>query len=243
MTQNWFVDWFASDYYQEVYNHRNNADAQKLIDLILSKTLLPANSWVLDAACGFGRHSQIFSNNNMNVVGFDLSMKLLKNAKSNLKESENTYLVRGDFRNIYFKKKFDLISNLFTSFGYFESDQENFSFAENSIDFIKQDGFFVFDYFNRSYLEKNLVPHSERKIGDLDIIEKREIKDSRVVKEINLIGKESNNFYESVKLYDSLEIIENFFKIGYKPKNIFGDYLGNNFDEENSERLVIFFSL
>ncbi len=243
MTENWFIDWFASDFYQDVYNHRNSEDAKKLIDLILSKTNLNKQSWVLDAACGFGRHSQIFAENAMNVVGFDLSLNLLKKAKVNLQNYKNSFIVRGDFRNISFCKKFDLISNLFTSFGYFESDEENFAFIKNSKSFINENGFFVFDYFNKNYLENNLIPKSEKEINGMKIIEKREIKNNRVVKEIRIEGKLENTFYESVKLYSKNEILENFLSLGYKPKYIFGDFDGNNFDEELSERLVIFFSL
>lgn len=243
MIKNWFIDWFASDFYQTVYNHRNISDANKLIELIISKTNLKQKSWVLDAACGFGRHSQIFAEKSMNVVGFDLSKTLLLRAKENLIDLDNSFLLRGDIRNVYFKKKFDLISNLFTSFGYFDSDEENFSFVKNSTNFIKQDGFFVFDYFNQFYLEKNLIPSSEKEVNGIKISEKREIRDKRIVKEIIIQNSKNDKFYESVKLYNKNEILDHFEKYGYKPKFIFGDYNGNNFDEELSERLVIFFSL
>jgi SAM-dependent methyltransferase len=243
MIKNWFIDWFASDFYQTVYNHRNISDANKLIELIISKTNLNKKSWVLDAACGFGRHSQIFAEKYMNVVGFDLSKTLLLRAKENLIDLDNSFLFRGDIRNVFLKKKFDLISNLFTSFGYFESDEENFSFVKNSTKFIKEDGFFVFDYFNQFYLEKNLIPSSEKEVNGIKISEKREIKNKRIVKEIVIKNGKTDKFYESVKLYSKDEIIDHFGKYGYQHRFIFGDYDGNNFDEELSERLVIFFTL
>lgn len=243
MTKNWFIDWFASDFYQTVYNHRNISDANKLIDLIILKTGLKQNCWILDAACGFGRHSQIFADKSMNVVGFDLSKTLLLRAKENLIDFNNAFLLRADIRNVCFKNKFDLISNLFTSFGYFESDEENFSFVKKSTKFLKEDGFFVFDYFNQFYLEKKLIPSSEREVNGIRISEKREIKNKRIVKEIIIQNSKTDKFYESVKLYSKDEIINHFGKFGYKPRFIFGDYDGNNFDEELSERLVIFFTL
>ena len=47
--QNWYKDWFESPNYLHVYNHRDDTDAQKLSDLILSITNLPPSSKILDA--------------------------------------------------------------------------------------------------------------------------------------------------------------------------------------------------
>ncbi|MDZ7767080.1 MAG: hypothetical protein U5K00_22140 [Melioribacteraceae bacterium] len=57
-----------------------------------------------------------------------------------------------------------MILNVFTSFGYFESDKENFAFASNAFNFLEEDGYFVFDFLNKFYLEENLNPGNKKRI-------------------------------------------------------------------------------
>lgn len=241
--QNWYKDWFESPNYLHVYNHRDDTDAQKLSDLILSTTNLSPSSKILDAACGSGRHAIYFSLKGYKVFGFDLSKNLLQKAYENsVAQYVHLHLIQADIREICFKSEFDLILNLFTSFGYFESDEENFSFIKRAFSFLKENGYYVMDYFNKYYLEKNLVPESEKNIDELKIIEKRKIENDRVIKEITIL---KNNFeekyFESVKLYDANKIIEEFLRSGYKLDKIFGDYDGNEFQETISPRVILFF--
>jgi len=49
------------------------------------------------------------------------------------------------------------------------------------------------------------------------------------------------NFLESVKLYSYDELVSNFEKIGYRKIKVFGDYHGNEFEKESSERCIIIF--
>ncbi len=237
----WFKDWFSSDYYLTVYSHRNQSDAQKLIDLI-SKLNIPKNSKVLDAACGAGRHSLLLAGKGFNVTGFDLSRNLLNVAAVNAAARKiDLNLVNADLRDVQFKSYFDLIVNLFTSFGYFESDEENFAFINNSYSFLKNDGYFVFDYFNKEYLVRTLVPETMREEGGLKIKEERSITKNRVVKKITIEDNKRIEYIESVKIYESEKIIDNFISAGYKLFEMYGDYSGNKFNDLNSPRLLLIF--
>ncbi|MBI5809336.1 MAG: class I SAM-dependent methyltransferase, partial [Ignavibacteriales bacterium] len=96
---------------------------------------------------------------------FDLSKNLLNVAKRNceLKNIQANFFC-ADIRKVFLKSKFDLITNLFTSFGYFESDKENFSFIQNAYELLKENGYYVLDYFNENHLRKNLLEKSYKKI-------------------------------------------------------------------------------
>lgn len=233
----WYKEWFESENYLKVYGHRDDSDAHKIIDLILHSIDIKKKSNVLDAACGAGRHSVYLSERGFNVFAFDLSNALLNNARCRAAaEKADIALFRADLRYVSLKQKIDLVINLFTSFGYFESDEENFSFARNAYEFLKEGGYYVLDYINKPYIVKNLVPESERIIEGINIVEKRYIKDDRIEKVIEING---DRYIESVKLYASSYVIEKFLEIGFKVSNIFGSYDGAGFDEQNSERLIV----
>ncbi len=239
----WFQDWFSSEEYLEVYNHRDEEDAEKLLTLILKNTSVNTSSKILDAACGAGRHSIYLLEKGHYVVGFDLSRTLLKKAKVEaLKRNVKLDLFCSDLRNVSLKKKFDLILNLFTSFGYFESDKENFAFPIASYKLLNRDGFYVLDYLNREFIIRTLIPQSEKDVNGKKIIELRKIDQERIVKEIIINNKDNErSFYESVKLYKKDKIITEFEKIGFKLNKLFGDYDGSEFDINNSSRLIMFF--
>ena len=153
-------------------------------------------------------------------------------------------LIQADIRNICFKKKFFALLNLFTSFGYFETDEENFLFVKHSSYFLKESGFYILDYFNKDYLAKNLVPESKRIIEGTSIVEYRKIEKGRVLKNIKLTdGNRQREFIESVRLYDWKFLIDEFSKYGFKAYKLFGDYYGSDFDENNSPRLIVIFQI
>ena len=237
----WYKNWFASEEYLEVYRHRNEEDANDLLNLILKSVNLQANSFVLDSACGAGRHSAALKEKGFNVTAFDLSKSLLKIGKRNSKKlNRQIDFFCSDIRNVSLKFKFDLIINLFTSFGYFNTDEENFSFIKQSKNLLKVGGYFVFDYFNKSDLIKNLVPETINVQNSKTYSEKRFIENDRVIKEINIKGNGvKNNYIESVMLYSPEKIISIFETTGYIIQNIYGDYKGSPFHFENSERLIL----
>lgn len=241
--KSWFKDWFSSDNYLKVYDHRDFRDAEKLAQLILKSIPLSRDGKILDAACGAGRHSLIFAENGFNVTGFDLSSTLLLKAKEEAFERKLFLnLVRADIREIQFKTKFDLILNLFTSFGYFESDEENFRFVKNSIEFLNEDGFYVLDFLNKNFVENNLIAESYKNIDGIDIKESRKIENQRVIKKIVLKQDQLvNEFKEYVCLYGKDFIVKQFLKFGYKLVNSFGDYEGSEYCPKTSPRMILIF--
>ncbi len=96
------------------------------------------------------------------------------------------------------------------------------------------------DFFNPAYLEKHLVPYSEKNVSGLEIRERRKIENGKVIKTIEISGNgEVKKYEERVKLYSQNFIVKRMETIGYKIVDIFGNYEGNKFDGEKSERLII----
>lgn len=240
----WFKDWFDSSEYLNVYSHRDHTDAKNLLDLIKNNYNFKKGSKVLDAACGKGRFSNLFAKNGFDVTSFDLSMQLLRIAQRKSNQNNlNAKYFRSDIRNVPLKGSFNLVLNMFTSFGYFTNDNENFLFIRKSHELLNEKGYFIFDYLNKDFVINNLLPISHKTIGNKRIIEERKINNNRVEKKIIIESlSERKTFQESVLMYSPDEIIDGFNSCGFKVDKIFGDYIGSNFNSINSERLLIFFA-
>lgn len=239
----WFKDWFASDEYLNVYSHRNKDDADSLLNLILSNISIPPNASILDSACGNGRHSESLSQLGYDVIGFDLSKTLLQIAQKNkIANNSKVKYFCCDIRNIPLNNSFDVILNLFTSFGYFNSDEENFAIVDFASKSVKNGGYFVFDYLNPKYVERNLIEYSEKIIDTKNIIEERRIQNGRVEKEIEIVNdKFKHRYFESVQLYSIQELLIMFKDFGFHAIKKYGNYSGDFYDENSSERMIIIF--
>jgi 2-polyprenyl-3-methyl-5-hydroxy-6-metoxy-1,4-benzoquinol methylase len=243
MNKEWYKNWFSSEDYLDVYRHRNANDTENLVNLILSSIDINNSDSILDAACGAGRHSIKFAEKGFQVTGFDLSETLLDIAVfESSKRDLQINFQNSDLRHFYSKEKFDLVLSLFTSFGYFNSDEENFLFVQNAYEMLNKNGYYVLDYLNQEFLKENLVNKTEKIVDGKEILENRYISDGRVNKKITIKkGNEISEYLESVKLYSYSELAEKFGDLGFKVVKVFGDYLGHNYQNESSERCIIIF--
>jgi len=185
MINHWYENWFGNEYLT-VYAHRDEDEARQLVQLILTHINLDKSAKILDLCCGQGRHAFLFANEGFDVFGFDLSKTLLQVAKFKNSQSDNTFFVQADMRFLPVVPSFDLLLNLFTSFGYFESDSENKTVFEQFHQALKSGGYFVFDYFHTPHILANLERYQTEKIGDLTVEQERFIEGSRVQKIIRL---------------------------------------------------------
>ena len=145
--KNWYKEWFGEDYLT-VYQHRDDKDARKLIKLIRKYVMITPESNLLDLACGNGRHTYELARYSKNIFGLDLSRSLLGKALQKKKnEQTSPSFVQADMRYFPFKMKFDIIFSLFTSFGYFDSDEKHLQVACEISESLNHGGTFIIDYF------------------------------------------------------------------------------------------------
>ena len=238
----WYKDWFNSENYLKVYSHRNQAEAERLVELITKNINFKPNSAMLDMACGSGRHAIAFAKMGFDVTAVDLSQRLISEAKKNaVQTGVKIDFVLSDILEYETSKEFDLVINLFTSIGYFENDDENYAVMEKAFNLLKQGGYFILDYFNKDFLLKNLIPTSVFSENGLKITQNRSIEETRVVKKITIENEgHIEEFYESVRLYSYDDIVSYIKKAGFTISKQYGDYFGRNYESETSPRLIIF---
>ncbi len=239
----WYRSWFNTKDYDNLYKHRDSDDARKVVGLLFKNIGLQKGARVLDLACGNGRHSALFAKKGFNTLGIDLAPKMIRQARKTYR-APNLKFELGDMRRIGHRGEFDLVVNLFSSFGYFDKRSENVKVIKSVSASLKKGGYFYFDFLNSHYLEKNLKPFSFQKRGDETIIQLRYIRNKVSIKTI-LIFKDGRSkgsfrrFEERVRLFDAEDFNVIFKKYGLRILKRFGNYSGEQFKKTKSERLII----
>jgi SAM-dependent methyltransferase len=234
----WFEEWFGEDYLN-IYQHRDETEAEHLIELIASNLAGRDINSVLDLGCGAGRHTKVLCERWW-TVGLDLSMALLKVAR---RESPDAPYVRADMRELPFaEESFDLVVNLFTSFGYFENDGEDARVLSCVRTAIRPGGTFVIDFLNASQVRNELVPYDERVENGITIEQTRTITpDDRFVEKTIRLRERGKEYIERVRLLSASDLERMLATAGFEVEKLFGDYSGGNWLED-SPRTILFAS-
>ena len=240
MTNNkseWYLDWFNSPFYHQLYKERDYSEATYFMNNLISKLQIDKNSSILDLACGRGRYSLYLSNIGHKVTGIDISKKNISEAKKN--ESDKLNYLLHDMRQPL-NEKFDLILNLFTSFGYYQNNKDNISIIKSIKYNLNSEGKAVIDFLNINYVLNNLIKYEEKVFDKTKFIIKRYLENDLLVKDITI---DSNNktykFQEKVKAYGIVDFLTMFKECDLELKEKFGDYNLNTFNKNSSPRLIM----
>ncbi|VAW44211.1 hypothetical protein MNBD_GAMMA02-947 [hydrothermal vent metagenome] len=214
-----------------------NQQCQQVLDLVDR----PVKS-VLDMACGPGRHVLGFSRLGLQVSGVDLSGYLLNQA-TNLIEQEqlDATLVHSDMLAYQPKNKFDLITNLFTSFGYYANPAMNQQMLNNAFNWLNPSGVMVIDTFGKEQAAHAIEPvHcTEYDNGDLRFERPMLINDMRIYSNewILVRGNQAYRWEYEHFVYSADELTAMLKQAGFKQVEIYGSFSKDDYDLA-AERLV-----
>ncbi|MFN8699608.1 MAG: class I SAM-dependent methyltransferase [Flavobacteriales bacterium] len=234
----WFESWFDSPYYPVLYSHRDPQEASLFLSALLSRLKVAPGASILDLACGSGRHSVYLAGQGYSVTGVDLSESSIQRAKRH--RIENLSFIRADMRTFGLNKEFDLILNLFTSFGYFDRQEENLQVLQRIASHLKPEGLFVLDFMNTYWVSRTLVASEiiERQAIRFEIA--RSIEDRHVVKRIQVMdGTKSIQYLERVQMLTPENLAAMLTEAGLKVVRIFGNYQLDTFDPDLSQRIIL----
>lgn len=233
----WFASWFDTTFYHLLYQERDESEARKFVVNLLNHLKLPGNSYILDLACGKGRHSLTLNELGMNVLGVDLSEKSIAHAKQF--EKDNLRFRVQDMRETFATNEFDCVLNLFTSFGYFDEEFENQKVLNGVSAMMKEGGIFVLDYLNIHTAIQNLVPHEEKEIENVQFAINRSFDGVFLRKQIEVsCSMEKHLFEEKVRGFCQEEIENMLTTANLTIVEQFGDFNLNEFDSKTSPRLI-----
>lgn len=149
------AEWFESEdfwttYGPIMYDDNLWAEAPDVADYVCKIASLKKGSKVLDAACGIGRISVELAERGLEVTGVDITSSVLEAAKD-MAESQKLKIdfIQQDLRDFCRKDYFDCAINLYTSFGYCDSKEDDFKILKNIALSLKKDGIFIMECVSR----------------------------------------------------------------------------------------------
>jgi SAM-dependent methyltransferase len=235
----WFESWFDSPYYHILYQNRDEEEASRFVARLMDQIQLPAGSHILDLACGKGRHSVFLHSLGYQVLGVDLSENSICLAKN--QEQEGLRFSVGDMREPQGHTSFDLVVNLFTSFGYFGSEAENERTLRAISESLKPCGQLVIDFMNTTRILEQLVPEAEIDRGGIHFSIRKHLKNGIIHKSIRFIdhGKDWA-FEEKVQALTEADFRRLFEKTGFQVVHLSGNYELGPYLPNQSDRMVFF---
>ncbi len=237
VSKKWFETWFDSPYYHILYKNRNVAEAEFFINNLLEHLGEVTNKTALDLACGKGRHSIYLNSKGLNTIGIDISPQSIAFAKQF--ESSTLHFFVHDMRFPLQNHKFDYVFNLFTSFGYFETENENLDCLKSIKNMLNPDGLLVIDFMNTTKVINNLVANETKNIEGISFELSRKIIDGKIIKDIKFNSQEKDfHFQEKVSALTFQIFLSMFVKADLEYITCFGNYNLDPYLEHSSERMI-----
>jgi SAM-dependent methyltransferase len=235
--KSWFDTWFNTPYYHLLYKNRNTDEAEFFLKNLLNHLKASKDDKFLDIACGKGRHAIFINKMGFDIEGIDLSNESIEHA--NEFANDKLKFKVHDMRSFYKKDEFDIILNLFTSFGYFDNSEDNLKAIQAMSDNLKKGGKLILDFMNAKKVISNLVSNELKTVEHIDFTIERSYKNGYIFKDIFFTDKEDYQFQEKVQALTLSDFIDLFEKSGLKIINLWGDYSLNDFNAIHSPRLII----
>lgn len=234
----WYESWFDTSYYHILYKNRDYAEAERFIGNLVKYLQLPANSKVLDLACGKGRHSVTLNSYGYNVLGVDLSFQSIEAAKQF--EKEHLRFATHDMREVINGEQFDAVFNLFTSFGYFDSEIDNLKVLKSIHKMLQPNGILVIDFMNAAREINYLKPSETKTIDGITFHLTKKLDQQHIYKFIDFEDNgQQLHFMERVQALKKSDFEKLLDQSNFNIIQTFGNFDLDSFDEQRSNRLIL----
>jgi SAM-dependent methyltransferase len=206
---------------------------------------LKPSSSILDLCCGTGRHAVLLAKRGFEVTAQDLSESYLERA-SQAAEAAGVGLsvAHSDMRSIPFEAAFDAVINMFTAFGYLESEEEDGKVLREIAKALKPGGRFLLDLLNREWVVSNYVQNEWRRAEDGTLhLEHRELdlvagRNHVTFTVIDPKGQRREMDGHHVRLYTLTEVIGMLSEAGLEFERAYGGFSGEAYGV-NTRRMIV----
>ena len=241
-----FRDWFENEaFWREAYAFMfpdtRIAEAADQVAKAIALTS-PAGKAVLDLCCGPGRCSLALAKLGLSVTGVDRTKFLIDKARTRArKEAVHVEWIQEDMRNFVRKNSYDLALSMFTSFGYFETRDEDSLVLNNIFASLRPGGRILIDLLGKETLARIYQPSLAETAPDGSIlIQQPQVLDgwSRLRNTWTVVrnGK-ARRFIIELNLYSGQELRERLEAAGFGEVKLYGNFEGDPYGPD-ARRLV-----
>ncbi len=240
------MDFFREGFYQRAWAPDERFQrAEREVDFMVEALGLAPGASVLDLCCGEGRHTVALARRGYRMTGLDLSALHLRLARQAAKEAGvNVRWRRADMRDIPWEDEFDAVINVFTSFGYFESDHEDFKVLAGVARALKPSGRFLLDTINREWLVRHLETHGwqEGTDGTLSMEDRRlDLLASRQHNRVVSIYPDGTRREREIdlRMYTLKELVDMLSRAGLVVRRTWGCFDGREYGLDTRRMIVL----
>ena len=215
MRKEWWQTFFRPSYFP--IDELVPADQTAVEVRALKRLLPPAPARILDVACGTGRHAVALGRLGYDVTGADQSAPYLAAArKRSARSRAKAVFVKRDMRRLGFDSAFDVVVNLWTSFGYFRTASQDVAALRSMRRALRPGGRLILEIVDGDHVRDHLLRRNWSPAGRGWMLEEnrwRDGKDPAVLTERTYVAPDGSartcptfvRHYDAPRLRRSLE--------------------------------------
>lgn len=239
--------WHDQDAFWELFepvlfNPQRLAGTQTEVDNLVGLLRIGEHDRILDLCCGTGRHSLELARRGYSVIGVDRMASFIEKASRRAEDEHlQVSFVVGDMREYRQPNGFDIVMNLFGSFGYFEGPEDDRQVMDNMLASLRSGGRFLIETMGKEILARDFRERDWSEEGDTLVLAQRSLNEdwSRIqTRWIVIQGDQRIEHTVSVRAYSAAELASLMVGCGFSNVQVYGDLEGSPYNHE-AKRLVV----
>ena len=200
---------------------------------------------ILDAGCGLGRISVELAALGLDVTGVDIIQSELDAARESAEaEGVPLTLINHDLRSFQAREQFDCAINLYTSFGYCATIEEDMKILKNIADSVKTGGTLIMECTSRETAIMYFTAGEEFERAGYKVVTHFEVVGAweGLRSQWTLYPLESKQAIDHTfiqRLYPATFLRDKLIDFGYSKVNIYGDFDKSPYNEHARTMLII----
>ncbi|MFE4056307.1 class I SAM-dependent methyltransferase [Streptomyces sp. NPDC059096] len=238
----WYEDdVFWSDFSETMFSARRREETEALVARSPLLRFAPG-ARVLDLCCGPGLYLVPLARRGYALTGVDLSEVMLERARTACAEAgAEVRLVRADMLHHVEPESYDVVLNVFTSFGYFDDPRDNLQVLRNAHDSLVPGGRLLIDVLGKEVLAGWIGRPQLVELEGAYVVQRDTVLDgwTRLRTDWTLVrdGTAQEATITSF-LYSGAELRALFEQAGFTQVECYGDFDGAPYDQ-NARRLIV----
>ncbi len=244
------MDWFESEnfwtqYAPIMFDDARWAEAPTVAQYVKDIAGLGEGAKILDAGCGLGRISVELAALGLDVTGVDIIQIELDAARESAEaEGVPLTLINHDLRSFQAREQFDCAINLYTSFGYCATIEEDMKILKNIADSVKTDGTFIMECTSRETAIMYFTAGEEFERAGYKVVTHFEVVGAweGLRSQWTLYPLDSKQAIDHTfiqRLYPATFLRDKLIDFGFSKVNIYGDFDKSPYNEHARTMVII----